>query len=323
MDCPLHFQQSLAGFTQSLAHTDDRNKWRCDSQTAVWHPQGQIKKISTSCFQKKPLWKLTKMLAQLLSCPALDLFSVCLFFSKKNYEKKNWTEKHQSDKIHQRLSRCCISPKFCRFLMLIQSLSSCSFFENRHNLIYMYRNFIYISYVCVFTGALLVGCSIQKGEGKAIKWLSLIPSSPFIVVSSSACIPFYILGLLGASASHLLLLLLLLLCSRQALPQSPLLLPLTSPSSLSFSLLPFPVVPLCTNERHALLLLTLTVTLLLSHSLCVSTVIQFIPIFLFTVFMFGCIANQSRHPSPAQLRMDVFCWMRELSLKVGVLSVGV
>lgn len=72
-----------------------------------------------------------------------------------------------------------------------ESVSSCSFFENRHNLIYMYRNFIYISYVCVFTGALLVGCSKREWEkrsNKRLSFLFLIPSSPS-VASPSACIP--------------------------------------------------------------------------------------------------------------------------------------
>lgn len=72
-----------------------------------------------------------------------------------------------------------------------ESVSSCSFFENRHNLIYMYRNFIYISYVCVFTGALLVGCSKQEWEkrsNKRLSFLFLIPSSPS-VAAPSACIP--------------------------------------------------------------------------------------------------------------------------------------
>lgn len=78
-----------------------------------------------------------------------------------------------------------------RILLSEESISSCSFFENRHNLIYMYRNFIYISYVCVFTGALLVGCSRQewgKRSSKRLSFLFLIPSSPS-VGSPLACIP--------------------------------------------------------------------------------------------------------------------------------------
>lgn len=78
-----------------------------------------------------------------------------------------------------------------QILLSEESVSSCSFFENRHNLIYMYRNFIYISYVCVFTGALLVGCSKQEWEkrsGKRLSFLFLIPSSQS-GGSPAVCIP--------------------------------------------------------------------------------------------------------------------------------------
>ena len=78
----------------------------------------------------------------------------CLFFPQS---AKKMTKKSQDATV----LGCISSPNF-GFLLSIQSLSGCSFFENRHNLIYMYRSFIYISYVCVFTGALLVGCSKQE-----------------------------------------------------------------------------------------------------------------------------------------------------------------
>lgn len=67
----------------------------------------------------------------------------------------------------------------------------------------MYRNFRYISYVCVFTGALLVGSPGLKEKVEAVKLLCLfvfIPSSPCAAAaaavavatarSSSVCIPF-------------------------------------------------------------------------------------------------------------------------------------
>ncbi len=217
--------------------------------------------------------------------------------------------------MRQFLGKCCtLSPQFLFMqwiLLSSQSLSGCSFFENRHNLIYMYRNFIYISYVCVFTGALLVGCSKQKWEekGEAIKcfffFYSILPLcccffiSVYSLVSSQpqcVCIPSagdaraaaaaLWQGWMTMSHTHSLSLSLLSLSfSHSSLSNSLLPLSLTPPLPLSLSLshTHTHLYLLLTNERSSRLQ-TLPFTLLLSLSLCVTDTLlsQFCP----TIFLF-------------------------------------
>lgn len=68
--------------------------------------------------------------------------------------------------------------------IVAQSQSSCSFFENSHNLIYMYRNFIYISYVCVFTGALLVDAADSRVNKMLILFHQLSSSVVYSFIRS-------------------------------------------------------------------------------------------------------------------------------------------
>lgn len=119
-------------------------------------------------FKRSPLWRYRTVCSrssQQLSFPNFPIcikvfFSLCFFFFFVFFfpqSAKKMTKKSQDATV----LGCISAPNF-GFLLSVQSLSGCSFFENRHNLIYMYRSFIYISYVCVFTGALLVGCSKQE-----------------------------------------------------------------------------------------------------------------------------------------------------------------
>lgn len=162
MDCPLHPQwrvrTSLAGTTLPLPIRTTETKWRYDSTTT--------KEKIYPVFKRSPLWRYRTVCSrssQQLSFPNFRICNkvfffcfgfFCLFFPQS---AKKMTKKSQDATV----LGCISSPNF-GFLLSIQSLSGCSFFENRHNLIYMYRSFIYISYVCVFTGALLVGCSKQE-----------------------------------------------------------------------------------------------------------------------------------------------------------------
>jgi len=152
---------------------------------------------------------------------------------------------------------------FMQWIFLsIQSLSGCSFFENSHNLIYMYRNFIYISYVCVFTGALLVGCSKQKWDEKvkAIKcffFLSFLFHPLPLLLLLHQCIPHVLDASAPLSASlsgpllMLALLLLLLLSARTGWQCTLHTFSLSLfHSSLSNSLLPSFSLPLSLSLSH-------------------------------------------------------------------------
>lgn len=137
----------------------------------------------------------------------------------------------------------------------------------------MYRNFIYISYVCVFTGGMLQTEVGREKESNRMLFL-FIPSSPSVVVSSSESIPLFpqrgsVLSVGDACAP-----LTLLLCGRtgrQWLSLS------FTPPSLTHSSLPSPSLSLSHTHAHFLwvdyrstCLLNLPFTLLLLLPLCVT-----------------------------------------------------
>ena len=68
--------------------------------------------------------------------------------------------------------------------------SAACFSENRHNLIYMYRSFRYISYVCVFTGALLGALPLQTQVGRDGKISSFVVVVVVVVAAGGCNIPF-------------------------------------------------------------------------------------------------------------------------------------